>query len=56
MQEGDQPIHIAAAHGHPNVVRALIQEYHVDSLSKAMVFSTVEYLCNMQLSKLGASI
>ncbi len=35
MQEGDQPIHIAAAHGHSNVVQTLIKEYCVDPFSTA---------------------
>lgn len=37
IQEGDQPIHIAAARGYPDIVQVLIQEFHVDPTSKAKV-------------------
>lgn len=37
VQDGDQPIHIAAGRGYPDIVKALIQEFHVDPMSKAKV-------------------
>ena len=42
MQDGSQPVHIAANHGHTDFVRVLIEEYHIDPQLKEVMVSNIK--------------
>lgn len=41
MQNGTEPIHVAAAHGHEGIIRALVDKYGVSPITVATVSTCV---------------